>query len=120
MAVVKVKSYSRDGIKVSSHTRGVGSSSRKTVGDCSKSGVTKKYKELSYMTKSDGKFTTGNKALDKVIESRATKAVVDTVSKYVKHPVVKGGIKLAPKMRSIGANTARAKATWDETCKKRK
>lgn len=120
MAVVKVKSYSRGSTKVSSHTRGSGSSSRKTVGDCSKSGVAKKYKELSYMTKSDGKFTTGSKALDKIIESRATKAVVNAVSKHVKHPVIKGGIKLAPKMPSIGANIARAKATWDETCKKRK
>lgn len=72
------------------------------------------------MTKNENNYTTGNKALDKAIESRTTKAVVNAISKYIHHPIIKGGIKLAPKMPDVGANVARVKATWDETCRKQK
>lgn len=47
MSMVKVKSHTRGGSKVSSYTRNSGSSSNR-VGDCSIKGVVKKFKELGY------------------------------------------------------------------------
>lgn len=117
MAMVKVKSHTRSGNKVSSYTRSSGTSSAsKRVGDCSPKGVAKKFKELGYMTK--GKTFTGNSALDSIVKSKITQAAAKVVGKYTKNPVITGGIKAIKTVPKVGAYTARGKATYDETCKK--
>lgn len=115
--MVKVKSHTRSGSKISSYTRNSGaSSSTKRTGDCSPKGVTKKFKELGYMTK--GKTFTGNSALDGIVKSKITQAAAKAVGKYTKNPVITGGIKAIKIVPKVGAYTARGKATYDETCKK--
>lgn len=110
MAVVKVSSYSRGGTKVKSHKRGRASSSS-GIGDCSKEGIKKKYKEVSkVMDMPKSKISTGNKMLDYVLKSKLTKKVP-----YVGQVI--SAYKIGPK---IGTGVARAKAVYDETCKKRK
>ena len=117
MSMVKVKSHTRNGSKVSSYIRNSGGSSNsKRVGDCSPKGIAKKFKELGYMTK--GKTFTGNSALDSIVKSKVTQVAVKAVSKYTKNPVITGGIKAIKVVPKVGAYTARGKATYDETCKK--
>lgn len=66
--MVKVKSHTRSGNKVSSYTRNSGTSSAsKKAGDCSPKGVAKKFKELGYMAKISPGISTGNKFIDKVV-----------------------------------------------------
>lgn len=121
MAMVKVKSHTRNGGKVSSYTRGSGGSSNsKRVGDCSPKGVAKKFKELGYMTKISPGISTGNKIADKIIAKGGAKAT----NIFIKDPrsklVVKAAEKAYPYVEKTSANIARAKATYDETCRKRK
>lgn len=113
--MVKVKSHTRGGSKVSSYTRNSGSSSNR-VGDCSIKGVVKKFKELGYMTK--GKTFTGNSMLDSVVKSKITQTAVKAVGKYTKNPIITKGIKAIKIAPKVGGYTARGKATYDETCKK--
>lgn len=121
MAMVKVKSHTRSGNKVNSYTRSSGTSSvSKRVGDCSPKGVAKKFKELGYMTKISPGISTGNKFIDKFV----AKGVAKAANKLVKGPrakvIIKTAEKAYPYVEKTGANFARAKATYDETCKKRK
>ena len=118
MSVVKVKSYNRGGTKVKAHVRGIGNRTG-YVGDCSKDGIKRKFKELKYMHDIPKEFTTGNKVADKIV----TKVIAKGMGKLVKNPrgriVVKATEKVFPYIEQGGALGARIKATWDETCKKR-
>lgn len=119
MSMVKVKSHTRNGSKVSPYTRSSSSSSNR-VGDCSPKGVAKKFKELGYMTKISPGISTGNKLVDKVV----AKGVAKVANKLVKNPrgklIIKGAEKAYPYVENVSANIARAKVTYNETCKKRK
>lgn len=112
MAMVKVKSHTSNTSRTSS--------SSKRVGDCSPKGVAKKFKELGYMTKISPGISTGNKFIDKFV----AKGVATAANKLVKDPrgkvIIKSTEKAYPYVEKTGANFARAEATYDETCKKRK
>lgn len=119
MAMVKVKSHTRSGSKISSYTRNSStSSSPKRNGDCSPKGMAKKFKELGYMTKISPGISTGNKFIDKIV----AKGVAKVTNTLVKSPrgkiIIKGAEKAYPYVEKTSANIARAKATYDETCRK--
>lgn len=121
MSVIKVKSHTRNGGKVSPYTRGSGGSSNsKRVGDCSPKGVAKKFKELRYMTKISSGISTGNKFIDKVVAKGAAKIATTLVKDPRGKIFIKAAEKAYPYVEKTSANIARVKATYDETCKKRK
>lgn len=107
MAIVKVKSHTRSGNKVNSYARNSGTSSAsKRVGDCSPKGVAKKFKEIKGKTSVKSEASTGYKFIDKVILPK-----IPVVGKYINAYNIS---------HDTMANAARIKATYDETCKKRK
>lgn len=98
MAMVKVKSHTRNGGKVSSYTRSSGGSSNsKRVGDCSPKGVAKKFKELGYMAKISPGISTGNKIADKII----AKGVAKATNIFIKDPRSRLVVKAAEKSISL-------------------
>lgn len=105
MSMVKVKSHTKSGNKVSPYTRSSSSSSNR-VGDCSLKGVAKKFKEIRGKTSVKSEASTGNKFVDKVILPK-----IPLVGKY---------IKAYNFSHDTMADVARVKATYDETCKKKK
>lgn len=119
MSVVKVRAYNRSGTKVKAHIRGA-SNRRGYVGDCSKNGIKRKFGELKYMHDIPKSFTTGNKVVDKVVTKVIAKGVVNLVKNPRGRVAVKAVEKVFPYIDQGGALGARIKATWDETCKKRK
>lgn len=105
--MVNVKSHTRSGYKVSSYTRNSGASSvSKRVGYCSPKGVAKKFKQIKGKTSVKSEASTGNKFIDKVILPK-----IPIIGKYIKAYNIS---------HDMMANAARIKATYDETCKKRK
>lgn len=119
MAMVKVKSHTRSGSKVSSYTKNSGSSSTsKRIGDCSTKDVAKKFKELGYMTKISPGISTGNKFIDKIVAKGAAKIANTLVKDTRGKVVIKAAEKAYPHIEKASANIARVKATYDETCKK--
>lgn len=119
MSMVKVRSHIRNGSKVNSYTRSSsGYSSVKRVGDCSPKGIAKKFKELGYMTEISPGISTGNKIADKIIAKGVAKATNIIIKDPRSKLVVKAAEKAYPYVEKTSANIARAKATYDETCKK--
>lgn len=89
-------------------------------GCCSFGGVVKKFNDLKYMTDISHTVSTGNKKFDKTI----AKVGAGILSKVVKSPQGKAilyGAKIAyPYVETGFANIARAKVTYNETCKRKK
>lgn len=89
-------------------------------GCCSFGGVVKKFNDLKYMTDISHTVSTGNKKFDKTI----AKVGAGILGKAIKSPQGKAilyGAKIAyPYVETGSANIARAKVTYDETCKRKK
>ena len=105
MSVVKVRSHIRNGHRVNSYSR----SSRKSPyrqGDCSPRGIIKNFRTATKQTQITKAITTGNKALDFIIQSKLMK----------KTPVTGGLIKDYNLGNTIGANIARGQIALTESC----
>lgn len=88
-------------------------------GCCSFGGVVKKFNDLKYMTDISHTVSTGNKKFDKTI----AKVGAGILGKAIKSPQGKAilyGAKTDPYVETGSANIARAKVTYDETCKRKK
>ncbi len=93
---------------------------RKTNNDCSVKGIVKKFNELKYMTDIPHTISTGNKFIDKNIAKYGAKAA----RVVIKNPIAKGAVKIGekayPYIEKGGANIARAKAAYTESCRRKK
>lgn len=115
MSVIKVNSYSRGKTKVKAHVRN-GNNISKEKRDCSIREVATKFNEIYKKTKITKIGSTGNPALDKIINTKA----VNMLKSVAKHPKAKLLAKSYSFVEEGGAMAARIKAAYDEMCKSRK
>lgn len=87
---------------------------------CSAKAVSKKFKELKYMTNIPHTISTGNKTVDKMIGRCGAKAANIIVKSPKGKLAVRGAQFIYPYVENVAANLARAKVAYDETCRKRK
>lgn len=93
---------------------------RKTNNNCSARGFISKFNELKYMTDIPHTISTGNKIIDKNIAKYGAKIVNGIVKSPKGKLAVKAGEKAYPYIENGGANIARAKAAYNEVCKRKK
>lgn len=93
---------------------------KKTNNNCSVIGFINKFNGLKYMTDIPHTISTGNKFIDKNIAKYGAKIV----SGLAKSPKEKLALKVAekayPYIEKGGANIARARAAYNEVCKRKK
>ena len=92
----------------------------KKSNNCSVRGFINKFNELKYMTDMPRTISTGNKLIDKTIAKYGAKIVSGLVKTPKGRFAVKVGEKVYPYIENGGANIARAKAAYNEVCKRKK
>lgn len=93
---------------------------RKTNNNCSVKSFINKFNELKYMTDIPHTVSTGNKFVDKNIAKYGAKVISGLVKSPKGKIAVKVGEKAYPYIEKGGANIARAKAAYNEVCKRKK